>query len=66
MALLTLTVNNASPALSKKFSEVALIHPALELASIDIRGHGGGKTSGNIIDAGVTLGSCTYTSQASS
>jgi hypothetical protein len=60
-------VNNASPALSKQFSEVALIHRALELASIDIRAHGGAKTSGNIIDAGaVVLGTWTYTAQASS
>jgi hypothetical protein len=32
-----------SPVLSKQFSEVALIHRALELAALDIRAHGGAK-----------------------
>jgi hypothetical protein len=60
MALLTLTVNNLSPVLSKQFSEVALIHRALELAALDIRAHGGAKTSGNILDTGaVVLGTWT-------
>jgi hypothetical protein len=55
MALLTLTVNNLSPVLSKQFSEVALIHRAL-----DIRAPGGAKTSGNILDTGaVVLGTWT-------
>ena len=37
MALLTLTVNNRSPALDKQAQEVALIARALELAAQSIR-----------------------------
>jgi hypothetical protein len=67
MPLLTLTVNNASPALDKKFQEVALIERALDLAQSNIRAAGGVTTSGNIInDGGTVIGSWTYTPQASS
>lgn len=67
MALLSLTVNNASPALDKQHQESALISRALHLAATDIRSNGGKKTSGNIIDdAGKVLGTWTYTPQASS
>jgi hypothetical protein len=67
MALLTLVVNNASPALDKQHQEVALISRALHLAASDIRSAGGKKTSGNIVDTGaVVLGTWTYTAQASS
>ena len=67
MALLSLTVNNAIPALDKQAGEVALIARALDLAANDIRRNGGAKTSGNIIgDGGVTLGTWTYTAQAAS
>jgi hypothetical protein len=66
MALLTLTVNNASPALDKQHQEVQLIDRALQLAKMDIRSNGGKKTSGTIIDAGVTLGTWTFTPQAAS
>lgn len=67
MALLSLTVNNASPALDKQTQEVALIARALDLAANDIRRNGGAKTSGNIIaDGGVVLGAWTYTAQAAS
>jgi hypothetical protein len=67
MALLTLTINNASPALDKQHQETQLIHRALHLASLDIRSNGGKKTSGNINgDGGVLLGSWVYTPQASS
>jgi hypothetical protein len=67
MALLTLTVNNQNPALSKQFSEVALIARALELATQAIRGVGGTETSGTMIDTGaVVLGTWTYTPQATS
>jgi hypothetical protein len=67
MALLTLTVNNQSPALDKQMSEVALIARALDLAAGDIRRNGGSKTSGNIIDTGgATVGTWTYTPQAAS
>jgi hypothetical protein len=67
MALLTLTVSNASPALDKQAQEVALIARALDLAAGDIRRSGGAKTSGNILNNGATvLGTWTYTAQASS
>ena len=67
MALLTLTVNNASPALDKQHQEVALISRALHLAANDVRAAGGKKTSGNIVDTGATvLGTWTYTPQAAS
>jgi hypothetical protein len=67
MALLTLTVNNASPAMDKQHQEVALISRALHLAANDIRSAGGKKTSGNIVDTGaVVLGTWTYVPQASS
>jgi hypothetical protein len=67
MPLLTLTVNNASPAMDKKFQEVALIQRALNIAEQNIRAPGGSQTSGNILgDGGVLLGTWTYTPQASS
>jgi hypothetical protein len=66
MALLTLTVNNLSPALDKRFQEVQVIARALDLAENAIRSAGGQTASGNITDAGVTLGTWTYTPQASS
>ena len=66
MALLTLTINNASPALDKQHQEVQLIDRALILAKMEIRSNGGKKTSGNITDAGVVLGSWTYVPQAAS
>jgi hypothetical protein len=67
MPLLTLTVNNASPALDKKHQEVALIARALDLAASAIRGPGGSVTSGNISgDGGVVIGTWAYTPQAGS
>jgi hypothetical protein len=67
MALLTLTINNLSPALDKQHQEVERIHRYLELAAQDLRGAGGKKTSGNIVDTGTTVvGSWTYTPQAAS
>jgi len=67
MALVTVTVNNASPALDKQHQEVALVQRALHLAALDIRAAGGTKTSGNITgDGGAVLRSWTYTLQASS
>jgi len=67
MALLTLTVNNASPALDKKAQEVVLIARALSLAAQDIAAHGGASASGNIVNDGATvIGSWTYTAQAAS
>jgi hypothetical protein len=65
--LAVVTVNNASPALDKKAQEVQVVARALELAAQSIRMAGGAATSGNIIaDGGVTIGSWTYTAQASS
>ena len=67
MALLSLTVNNASPALDKKYSEVALIARALGIAAQVLQSNGGLVTSGNILgDGAVVLGTWTYTPQASS
>jgi hypothetical protein len=67
MALFTLTVNNLSPALDKKFQEVQIIARALDLAESSVRGAGGQATSGNINgDGGILLGTWTYTPQASS
>lgn len=67
MALLSLTLNNAAPALDKQAQEVALIARALDIAAGDIRRAGGAKTSGNILNDGATLlGSWTYTPQAGS
>jgi hypothetical protein len=66
MALCVVTVNNLSPALDKKFQEVQVIARALALAAQAISGPGGQVSSGNIIgDGGVTLGTWTYTAQAS-
>jgi hypothetical protein len=39
---------------------------ARETRTLDIRSSGGKKTSGTIIDAGVTLGTWTYAAQATS
>jgi hypothetical protein len=67
MALFTLTVNNLSPALDKKFQEVQIIARALDLAESAVRGAGGQLASGNINgDGGVLLGTWTYTPQATS
>jgi hypothetical protein len=56
MALLSLTVNNLSPALDKQSQEVAQIARALDLAAQDIRMNGGVTV----------LGSWVYVAQASS
>jgi hypothetical protein len=67
MPLLTLTVDNASPALNTKAQEVALIAQALDVAARAIRSPGGTVTSGNINgDGGVVLGTWTYVPQATS
>jgi hypothetical protein len=67
MALFTLIVNNASPALDKQHQEVQLIDRALVLAKMDVRSNGGKKTSGNIVtDGAVVIGTWTYTPQAAS
>jgi hypothetical protein len=67
MALAVITVNNQSPVLGTKYSEVALIARALDLSANAIRAAGGAATSGNIVDTGaVVVGTWTYTPQASS
>jgi len=66
MALLTLTINNISTALDKQHQEVAIIHRYLNLAAQDVRGAGGKKTSGNILDGATVVGSWVYTPQAAS
>jgi hypothetical protein len=65
MSLAVITVNNPSPALDKQHQETQIVHRALQLAAMDIRSNGGKKSSGTIIDAGVTLGTWTYTAVAS-
>jgi hypothetical protein len=66
MPALSVTVNTISPQLDKRHQEVQVISRALELAGQSIRMAGGAVTSGNIVDAGVTLGTWTYTPAASS
>jgi hypothetical protein len=66
MSLFTLTINNLSPTLDKQHQETQVIQRALHLGATDVRSNGGRKTSGNITDAGVLLGTWTYTAQASS
>jgi hypothetical protein len=66
MSLAVITINNPGNALDRQHQEVQLIARALQLAAMDIRSNGGKKASGNIIDAGVTLGTWTYTAVAAS
>lgn len=66
MSLAVITINNPSPALEKRFQEVALVARALDIAENQIRGAGGAAASGTMIDAGVTLGTWTYTAVAGS
>jgi hypothetical protein len=70
MALFTVTINNLSPALDKKFQEVAVIAQYLHFAAHDVQSAQGGQTSGNIVDnrggGSITVGTWTYTPQASS
>ena len=66
MSLAVITVSNPSPALDKRFQEVAFIARALDLAETAIRSAGGTATSGNITDAGVVVASYVYNPIASS
>ena len=66
MSLAVITINNPSPQLDKRYQEVQLVARALDLAENAIRSAGGQSASGTIIDAGVTLGTWTYTAVASS
>ena len=65
MPLAVITVNNPSPALDKRAQEVQIVHRALDIAESQIRAVGGAAASGTMIDAGVTLGTWTYTAVAS-
>jgi hypothetical protein len=65
MALFVLSVNSQSPAMEKRFSELAFIERALALAIQDVRAMGGAKTSGDIInDGSAVIGSWVYSPQA--
>ena len=65
--LATITVNAPTSTLSTRAQELALVARALELAALDVRSHGGAKTSGNIVDTGATvIGSYVYSPVASS
>jgi hypothetical protein len=68
MALFSLTINNLSPAMERQHQELQRVQQYLVLAAEDMRGAGGKKTSGNIIDTGgaTVVGSWTYTPQAGS
>jgi len=66
MALAVITINNPGPALDKRHQETQIIHRALALAAVQIRSAGGVVSSGTITDAGVTLGTWTYTAVAGS
>jgi hypothetical protein len=66
MPALTLTVNTISPQLDKRHQEVQVIQRALDIAESQIRQAGGTVVSGTMTDAGVTLGTWTYTPAASS
>jgi hypothetical protein len=66
MPAIVVTVNTISPQLDKRHQEVQVIDRALHLAAVAVRAPGGAVTSGNIVDAGVLLGSWTYTPAASS
>lgn len=66
MSLMVVTINNLSPALDRKSSEVAVIAQALHIAATGVQGAQGNLTSGNIIgNGGAVLGTWTYTPQAS-
>jgi hypothetical protein len=66
MPLAVVTVNNPSPALDKRHQEVQIVQRALDIAESQIRMAGGAVASGTMTDAGVTLGTWTYTAVASS
>lgn len=66
MSLAVITVNNPSPALTTRNQEVQAVARALDIAESQIRNAGGATASGTMTDAGVTLGTWTYTAVASS
>jgi hypothetical protein len=66
MSLAVITINNPSPALDKRAQEVQIVARACDLARQAIASAGGQSASGTITDAGVTLGTWTYTAVAAS
>jgi hypothetical protein len=66
MALAVITVDNPSPVLDKRAQEVQIVNRALDIAESQIRSAGGAVSSGTMTDAGVTLGTWTYTAVAGS
>jgi len=66
MALAVITVNNPSPVLGTRNQEVQIAARAVDIARNQIASVGGSSASGTMIDAGVTLGTWTYTAVASS
>ena len=68
MSLFALTINNISPPMERQHQELQRVQQYLVAAVEDMRGAGGKKTSGNILDVGgaTVVGSWTYTPQAGS
>jgi hypothetical protein len=66
MALFTLTINNLSPVLDKRHSEVERVRRYLVQAQQDVGAGVGTKTTGNVTEGSTVVGSWTYTPQASS
>jgi hypothetical protein len=66
MSLAVITINNLSPALEKKHQEVRIVAQYVEQALQAMGGAGGLATSGNIKVGDTTVGTWTYTPQASS
>lgn len=66
MPLAVITINNPSPVMATRAQEVYIVQRALDIAEQQIRAPGGSVSSGTMIDAGVTLGTWTYTAVASS
>jgi hypothetical protein len=65
MSLFTLSISNLTPTLEKQHQEAQRIHSYLLLAAQDIRSAGGKRTTGNILEGAVVVGSWTYVPQAS-
>lgn len=67
MALLTLTVNNITTPLDKRFQEAGFLARALRTAANDIQAANGSQLSGNIVtEFGTVAGSWVVTPQAAS
>jgi hypothetical protein len=66
VTLLTVTINNQTPALDKRSSEVGVLAQALASAAQQLQGSQGNVTSGNILaPGGAVIGNFVYTPQAS-